>query len=296
MSALCIAVGLSAVSALGYAGGAVAQRHLAAQLDATVPHRPLSRLLTRRLWWISVALNSTGAILHAVALAYGTLIVVQPLGTLTLVIALPWSAWLAARRVSPRQWHGALLTVLALSVLVVTAGAGTAGHTLTDTRVLALSATAGAVVAALAGASTATHTAVTRSLLLAAAAGVSFGAASALAKTVLDAVAAAGPWGALSLAATATALLAGAGLLLSQAAYSRMDVGAPLATMTLANPLASVCAGLLFIGETYAGGPWGAGVALLSAIVAARGVVLLCVPAPPEAPRPTRRLLHTSHR
>ncbi|TDQ46342.1 DMT family transporter [Actinorugispora endophytica] len=290
MSTLWIAVGLSVASAVCYGGGAVTQRRLAGAVGGHgTLRRAVPALLEQRLWWLSVALNAAGAALHALALVYGTLVVVQPLGTLVLVFALPWSAWLAARRVSAREWHGVVLTVGALSVMLVAAGSGPQGHTLSDQGGLWLSLAAAAAVGALALAGARASAAVPRGLLLAAASGVAFGTASALTKAVLHAAAEQGVWALLGWTGLGLVVLACAGVLLSQAAYARMDVGAPLAVMTLANPLAAAAAGVLFMGEGYAGGSWGAGVTVLAAIVAARGVFLLCVvPEGPAAP-PVRR-------
>jgi drug/metabolite transporter (DMT)-like permease len=69
------------------------------------------------------------------------------------------------------------------------------------------------------------------------------------------------------------------GLFLAQAAYQGMDLGAPLGITTLANPVAAALVGVVFMGETYAGGWIGGAVALVCALVAAYGIRLLTVPA-----------------
>ncbi|GAB3209957.1 DMT family transporter [Marinactinospora thermotolerans] len=282
-----IAVALSVVSALCYGGGAVAQRRLASLLNGRSRTRSALRaLLEQRLWWLSVALNALGALLHAVALVYGALIVVQPLGTLTLVFALPWSAWLAGRRVGPREWHGAVLTVLALAVMLATTSQDSSGHPLRDDSVPLVLLLTLAVLAVMGLAASRTAHPVRRSLLFAAASGVAFGVASALTKTVLTQFSLSGPMGLVDWSPVGLALLACAGLLLSQAAYRDMGVGAPLATMTLANPATAVVVGVVFMDETYLAGVWGAGVSLLAGIVAVRGIVLLSTPEP-AAPAPS---------
>lgn len=64
------------------------------------------------------------------------------------------------------------------------------------------------------------------------------------------------------------------GLLLSQTAY-RGGLGAPLAVVTLANPVAAAAIGLALLGERLQGGPVSLVLAALGTVAAVRGVVLL---------------------
>jgi hypothetical protein len=94
----------------------------------------------------------------------------------------------------------------------------------------------------------------------------------------------------LSLQVIGVALLVAAfatgGLLLSQTAY-RGGLGAPLAVVTLANPVAAAVIGLSLLGERLQGGPAGVLLALTGAGLAAWGVLLLTRAAPP-GPVPER--------
>ncbi|MFC4562947.1 DMT family transporter [Nocardiopsis mangrovi] len=296
MSGFWTAVLLSVVSALCYGAGAVAQRRLADRIGGPFDRRALGALMRHRLWWTAVALNSTGALLHVAALAFGTLTVVQPLGTLALVFALPWAARWAARPVTPREWHGAVLTVIALSVMLVVAPTSAASTLSPATTAAVLAAVLLSVGALVAAAHRIPHPRWS-SQVHAVAAGIAFGAASALTKTFTDEIAAGGAAHALTHpAALGTLVLAGAGALLSQASYRGVAVGAPLATMSLANPVAAVLIGMGFMGEEYMGGSWGVGVAVISGMVAIRGVHLLATAAdtpgapPPAAPTPVGAL------
>ncbi len=56
------------------------------------------------------------------ALHYGPLTLVQPLGALTLVAALPLGAYRARRRVTRTEWRGALWTLAGLVGLVAVTG------------------------------------------------------------------------------------------------------------------------------------------------------------------------------
>jgi hypothetical protein len=111
----------------------------------------------------------------------------------------------------------------------------------------------------------------------AAASGVASGIASALTQTVT--VAATDRSGTLpSAEAVVVALLVAAfatgGLLLSQTAY-RDGLGAPLAVVTLANPVAAAVIGLALLGQGLRGGAAGALPALAGGALASWGVVLL---------------------
>ncbi|QVQ52560.1 DMT family transporter [Spiractinospora alimapuensis] len=280
MTDLWIAVLLSIVAGVCYAGGAVGQRRVAERLGTPLtPRIVLTVLIRDRLWWSALLMNSAGAILHVVALAYGTLVVVQPLGLLSLVFALPWSARLAARQVSPREWRGAALTVFALTVLLVVA-MDTDGTTALDHRGTITVAVATLTVVYSAALLGRVLTAAVRAPLLAVAAGTSYGVSSALTKALVDSVTADGLTGLLHPALPGIAVLALTGVLLSQAAYRGVTVGAPLSIMTVTNPIAAVTVGLTVMGESYMAGVWGIGVALVAALVAIRGITLLTVTVP----------------
>ncbi|MEU3679213.1 hypothetical protein AB0E92_36215, partial [Streptomyces griseus] len=115
MNATLLAVALSLVSAAAYAAAAVAQSRLAGRTD---PATGVLRLLGRGAWWSAVGLNAAGALLHVAALNFGPLTLVQPLGALTLVAAVPLGARYAGRRVARLEWRGALLTLGGLGLLM----------------------------------------------------------------------------------------------------------------------------------------------------------------------------------
>ncbi|OYN78381.1 DMT family transporter [Mycolicibacterium sphagni] len=81
----------------------------------------ISTLLRRRLWWAGTASAVTGYAFQAVALAYGSLLLVAPLMVSALLFALPLSARLAHRRVSRAEWGWAVVLTVALGVFVALA-------------------------------------------------------------------------------------------------------------------------------------------------------------------------------
>ncbi|AQS66502.1 hypothetical protein [Streptomyces pactum] len=292
MSAALVAVLLSLVSACAYAAAAVVQERLASRGagEGTL------RLLADGAWWWSVALNASAALLHVVALKYGPLTVVQPLGALTLVAAVPLGARLTGRRVSAVEWRGTGLTLLGLGALLLTASGPAPDDVLSVPEALAVSGATAALIGML------SRPGARPGLRHATASGIASGVASALTQTVTVAVTdRSGPL--LSAQVIGVALLVAAfaagGLLLSQTAY-RGGLGAPLAVVTLANPVAAAVIGLALLGERLRGGAGGVLLAVTGAALAAWGVLHLsratpgrsvhdgstaAVPAP--APEPT---------
>ncbi|MCI3270884.1 hypothetical protein [Streptomyces cylindrosporus] len=267
MTATLIAVALSLVSAVAYAAAAVAQERLAARSADT----GMLRLLGAGAWWASVGLNAGAALLHVVALKYGTLTVVQPLGALTLVAAVPMGARVAGRKVTAAEWRGTALTLAGLAALLVTASGSAPDQVLSLTEALVVAGTTAALIGLL------SRPGAKPGLRHATASGFASGVASALTQTVtVAATDRSGP--VLSLQVVLVAVLVAAfavgGLLLSQMAY-RGGLGAPLAVVTLSNPIAAAAIGLTLLGQGLRGGAAGVLLALAGGAVASWGVVLL---------------------
>ncbi|MET9802506.1 DMT family transporter [Streptomyces sp. NPDC006368] len=268
MSSLAVSVLLSLVSAVAYAAGAIAQERVA----ASGPGRPYAPP-RRAAWWPAVLLNGAGALLHVAALAYGPLSLVQPLGALTIVFALPLAGLFAGRRTTEAAWRGAIMATAGVAGLL--ALTGEAGSRSVDGGARpALAGVSAAVVVALFVAARGVRRAVARSVVLAGGAGVAFGIGSVFTKTVAVDFVAGDPlvqWpGLLTIAA-----FAAAGLLLSQASYRGAGLAAPLATVTVVNPVVAAAVGLTLFGEEFRYGVLGTVLALGCGVVAAGGLILL---------------------
>ncbi|MEU8455363.1 DMT family protein [Streptomyces griseoaurantiacus] len=267
MSPAVLAVALSLVSAAAYAAAAVAQERLAARSTGT----GLLRLLGRGAWWWSVLLNAGAALLHVAALKYGTLTLVQPLGALTLVAAVPLGARAAGRRVTAAEWRGTALTLAGLAALLVAASGPAPEQILSLPQALAVAGATTALIGMLA------RPGARPGLRHATASGVASGVASALTQTVTVAATdrSEPTLGAhVVLVALLVAAFAAGGLLLSQTAY-RGGLGAPLAVVTLANPVAAAAIGVTLLGDRLRGGLEGLPAGALGALLAAWGVVVL---------------------
>ncbi|MFF4469757.1 DMT family transporter [Streptomyces sp. NPDC001599] len=269
MSALALSVLLSLVSAVAYAGGAIVQEQVAASSPGA-QYAPLRR----PAWWAAVSLNGLGGLLHVVALALGPLSLVQPLGALTIVFALPMAALFVGRRAGATAWRGALMATVGLAGLLSLVGASDAQSLDTAQRVGSALVTGGAIVALMiAGRAAHRHPAV-RSILLATASGIAFGMSSVFTKTV--AVDWNGGVSAGDLPSLAViGVLATAGMVLSQASYRGAGLAAPLATLTVVNPVVAAVVGITMFGETFRYGTAGTVLALSCGVVAAGGLIML---------------------
>ncbi|WP_328500278.1 DMT family transporter [Streptomyces sp. NBC_00457] len=292
MSALALSVVLSLISAVAYAGGAIVQERVA---ESSPDYAPLRR----PSWWAAVALNGLGGLLHVVALAYGPLSVVQPLGALTIVFALPMAAMFVGRKAGATAWRGAIMATVGLAGLLSLVGTADTQSLDSAQRAGVALVTAGAVVALMiAGRAAHRHPAV-RSVLLATGSGIAFGMSSVFTKTV--AVDWSGGVSASDLPSLATiGVFATAGLMLSQASYRGAGLAAPLATLTVVNPVLAAAVGITMFGETFRYGTTGTALALSCGVVAAGGLILLTTErigrtqqeaAPAAEPAPVEELL-----
>ncbi|WP_445525444.1 DMT family transporter [Streptomyces cyslabdanicus] len=269
MSALALSVLLSFVSAVAYAGGAIVQERVAVSSPGE-QYAPLRR----PAWWAALALNGLGGLLHVVALAYGPLSLVQPLGALTIVFALPMAALFVGRRAGAAAWRGAIMATVGLAGLLSLVGESQA-QSLSSAQRAGLAVVTAGVLAALtvAGRAAHRHPAV-RSVLLATGSGAAFGMSSVFTKTVAvdftDGIEAA------ELPSLAViGVLATAGILLSQASYRGGGLAAPLATLTVVNPVLAAAVGITLFGETFRYGTAGTVLALGCGVVASGGLILL---------------------
>ncbi|MFY7065381.1 DMT family transporter [Nocardiopsis changdeensis] len=277
---------LGTLSCVAYAAAAVSQWRLAVLVPEPLIERgPLASLLARPLWWTSILLNGGRAAFQVAALAFAPLTVVQPLGVLALVFAIPWATRLGGRRLTRRQTGGAVLVVASVAVLLSLSVTDGRSDPLTVADGWAV--TLGTLALLTAGAWAAGRCpAAWRSHLLAAVAGVAFGVSSALAKTTVTVIGTDGAAALAHPAATGTAVVAVLGMFLAQAAYQGMELGSPLGVTTVVNPVAASFVAIAFMGESFLGGPIGLVPAVLAAAGCAYGISLLTARLPAPAAHP----------
>ncbi|MGZ6950165.1 MAG: DMT family transporter, partial [Ilumatobacteraceae bacterium] len=94
----------------------------------------LATLATRPLWLIGLAGDIGGFVLQLVALSFGSLVVVQPLLTLNLVVALSVGARLARRRLKGWEWRAVVGVLAGLVVFYVAARPTTESEAVASAR------------------------------------------------------------------------------------------------------------------------------------------------------------------
>jgi hypothetical protein len=261
MGSLAWAVMLSVLSAAGYAAAAVTQERLAEH-----GQRGLSR------WILALSLTGSAVALHVLALNFGTVAVVQALGTLTLLFALPISALRYHLRISAAAWADAILTVAGLALIMSLSVESGEPALLSDAAGRSLSLITLAVVVVLALAAWLSGPRM-RAVLLAGAAGAAFGISSVMSKSVMAAFTEGGPAEVSFLVAGMVVLFSVGGYLLSQASYRGAGLAAPLATVSVANPVVAAIAGVVVFDEGFRFGAVGLVVVALAGVVMTLGVI-----------------------
>jgi drug/metabolite transporter (DMT)-like permease len=276
------AIGVALVSACCYAVAAVLQQREASRHDSDAALGGVAlfaRLVRRPRWWVAVSATGIGALLHVVALRFGPLTLVQPLGVSALVLALPLGAWLVGRTVTRSEWSAAGAVALGLLALLSLAPHHARSPQVPDAA-LGMALVGCAAVVGLMVATASLFGRRVGSVLQAAAAAILFGLASAMARLL---VAGSGP---RVLAALACAAAAVGGMMLIQTAYRDGGLGAPLATCTLVDPLAASVLGIVLLGEVVQVTPGQAVLGVVGLALTTFGLTILSRHAHRPAPTP----------
>lgn len=268
-----MAVVLALLAAVVFGVGTVLQQKGALHTTAALTDpRFYGQILKQPVWLLGIACNGVGALLQLAALNQGPLVVVQPILTLSLVVALPVGHWLTGQALGKRELGGAAAVVAGIVVFLVLGqpdggiddpaiASWVVGGTVT--MVVALGFVLGsrgrppAVVAGLLGA----------------AAGTTFALSSALAKlftTYLGdgATALLAEWSTYALVVVAVI-----GLGFQQASLKVGVLPPAMATVNVANLIASVVLGVSIFSETLSHGDGALVFALLGLGVTILGVL-----------------------
>ncbi|GGS88888.1 hypothetical protein GCM10010156_54180 [Planobispora rosea] len=273
-----LAAALALLGSLFFALGAALQ-----QFEAAGTAGPGLRDLLRRPRWLLGGLAiGAGTALHVVALKYGPLTVVQPMGVASLLFALPCAAALHGRRPRPRELAAASVIAIGLIGLVLVIPEPSGSPYLGTGEAVAL--LAGAAAAALVmGVAARRASPAARAGLLATGAGVLYGATATLARVLVD-----GNRELWFLAAAPIPALVALALL--QRAYAHGHFGVAFAALQVADPLTAVAFGALLLGEPLPTGAVNTLTALAATALAAAGTVALARTTPlSSAPDPTAR-------
>ena len=209
-------------------------------------------LLRDPSWWAGTVAAAAGYVFQALALAHGSLLLVQPLLVSSLLFALPMSARLSHQRISWAEWGWATLLTAALAVFVLV-GQPREGHNRPPVPAwtLALVVTVPLVVACVAGARRVTGR--MRAMLLAVAVAVLLGMIAVVTKICTHRFATGGwhalltvpaPYVLIALAVTVTVV--------QQSAFPAGALQASVPIMLVGEPLVAVLLGVAVLGEHLA--------------------------------------------
>ncbi|PRC47882.1 hypothetical protein C6A85_82670, partial [Mycobacterium sp. ITM-2017-0098] len=190
-----------------------------------------------------------GFVFQALALANGSLLLVQPILVSALLFALPLSARLAHRRVTRAEWGWAVLLTAALAVFVLLAKASPGDYEAS----LSTSAVVAVVCTAAVAACVVVATRIVgwiRAVLLAAAVGVLFGVVAVLTKLVMHVLTHEGLGAVLATPVLyLLALLGVVAMLLQQSSFHAGSLQASVPTMLVLEPVIAVILGAVVLGE-----------------------------------------------
>jgi drug/metabolite transporter (DMT)-like permease len=237
-------------AALCYAVASVLQQQAASGQPHDRSLRPalLLHLVARPRWVLGVLTDVAGYALQVVALAEGSLVLVQPLLVSGLLFALPLGAFAARTRLRAAEWVGALEVAAGLSLfLVVAAPAQGRPEASGVAWVAVIAATLGpaALLVVLAG-----PVGPRRAMSLGAATGLLYGLTAALTKAsahLLNAgvVHALGRWELYALAVVGIS-----GMLTAQSAFQAASLASSLPILTATDPVVSIAIGAVAFGES----------------------------------------------
>lgn len=217
--------------------------------DRGVSAQMLSTLLRRPLWWAGTASAITGYVFQAIALTYGSLLLVAPLLVSALLFALPLSAWLADRRVSRLEWGWASLLTAALAVFVSLARTKPGDYEASESTAMAVAA--GCLVLVCACVAIARRLSDwRRAITLAVAVGVMFGMVAVLTKIETHTFIESGAIRLLVSPVTYALIAFGVGAtLLQQSAFHAGSLKASVPAMLVLEPVVAVLLGQVVLGE-----------------------------------------------
>lgn len=267
MSDLIITITLCVACAVAYA--------LAALIQARYARLTVRELVRVPQFWLALGLNGLGAALHVTSLAFGPLSLIQPLGVLTLVIAVPLAALTKRRRPTRLELRGMTNTVIGLAGLTMIIATEGVTSTLASGELVAL---VGAAVVVVTGLGLYGRRPGASPLWEAIAGGAAYSVCSALCQTVLVTVSDSGAGALLRpvtiLAVIAIAVFAVTATLFTQRSY-RDGLGAPLAVTNLVNPATATMIGVVLLGEHLATNAFEIGIAVVCGVFSALGVTQL---------------------
>lgn len=269
---------IALAGALGYALGAALQQYEAVAAGASF------KLMRRPRWWIGGIIGFVGACLHAVALSFAPLVAVQPISVATLVFAVPLAAFMYGRKPYKAEIFGSIAVAVGLLWLMLLVPQHHVTPSLSTGAALGFLAVIGVIVLISQVVAARLH-GPGRALLLAIGAGVVTASVSTFVRVVGGGMG--GDWSRLLHWFTlAVPTLLVCAVVLLQRSYAVGYFGIAYAGVQVVDPITSVLAGAILLGEPLPTSPSTAVPAVLAAALTIGGTITLGRLAPDHS-RPT---------
>ena len=237
--------------------------------------RQLPVLLKHPRWLAGQGFDALAFVLQAVALAFGTLLFVEPLLVMSLPITVALRAWSARRWPGRLGVTGSLLCVAAISVFIGVGQPTGGGSTISLWEAMFLGIAVAVILIAALGAAALTRGNI-RAVAFAAGAGTVYGVTAGLTKVVTMQLEQQGILGPLTSWDLYAAIVTGVtGVFLAQNALKPGALAAPVAVIILGDPLVAIAIGLLWLGETLNSAPWAIALEVLMVLLMGLGIVIL---------------------
>ena len=268
---------LALLSAFVFGSGVVVQQRAAMGEPAELAGRPglIVRLMHRPIWVVGLGADIVGFALQAAALQQGSLVVVQPLITTSLLFALILASAWYREPISVGEWGAVVLVLGGLSVFLIVASPGEQSSAAGDLRGWLLCSAVVTLVACLAVAAGLSATGRARAALL----GVSAGIADAFMAVLAKAFAGSFDHGVAAVFRSwtpyALVVAGGAAILLVTTAYQAGHATVSLPIITVTDPLVGALIGITLFGEHLALGGARGPVVTLALLAMAGGLVAL---------------------
>ena len=260
-------------AALLYATASVLQQSTAAAAPAEVSMRIglLTRLVRNPVWLLGITADVLGFGLQFVALASGTLVLVQPLLVVGLLFALPIGARINGTRMGRREWLAAVAVCTGLAVFQSVADPSAGREAIAPATVWPLLLATVGLAAVLAGLGVQAR-GPAKAILLSAGAGTVYGAAAGLTKAVGHLLSVGVLRTFLHWEPYTLAVVGVAGMLLAQSAFQAGSLDVSLPTMTAIDPIVSILIGSFAFDERIASSTPAVAAEVLSLVLMVAGV------------------------
>lgn len=240
-----LAVVLALVSAATMAAGTVWRHRIMRGGDS-----PL-RSMRRPAWWASMGLAFLAYGFQAAALAFGTLLVVQPILALSLMLTLLFSARADRRHMGAAEAFWAVLLTASVAGVVVV-GRPAPGDRTPSAAEWVVVVGAGAVVSLTACAIAYRRSSASRALIFGTVCGLMYGFQAVFSKVAVDEFVAGGIGGLIaSWQLWAMLVAATLGTIVQQYAFAAGNLATSLPASKVAEPILALSLGLTVLGETF---------------------------------------------